>query len=68
VLVFTSNQEPEDWYDPQRTHQNMRWEDNPLKRRLDEFAQIIYMGRIDRRPQLAIIEPVVEGQPRLGGV
>jgi len=65
VLVFTSNQEPEDWYDPQRTHQHMRWEDNPLKRRIDQFATVIHMG--DRPPPLlAIIGPVIDGQPRLG--
>lgn len=66
TLVFTSNQEPEDWYDPQRTHQHMCWEDNPLKRRIDEFATVIYLGQIARVPQLAIVGPVIDGQPRLG--
>nr|WAE42736.1 MAG: replication associated protein [Cressdnaviricota sp.] len=66
TLVFTSNQEPEDWYDPQRTHQHMAWRDNPLKRRIDEFAQVIYMGSLAQAPLLAIIGPVIEGQPRLG--
>jgi len=66
VLVFTSNQDPELWYDPQRTHQHMRWQDNPLKRRIDDFATIIYMGDDRPPPLLAIIGPVIEGQPRLG--
>lgn len=68
TLVFTSNQLPEDWYDPQRTHQHMRWEENPLKRRIDEFAQIINLGAIITAPRLAIIGPVIDGQPRLGGI
>ena len=36
-IVFTTNQEPELWYNGEKTHQ-MVWEQNPLKRRLDEFC------------------------------
>lgn len=68
TLVLTSNQHPEDWYDPQRTHQHMRWEDNPLKRRIDEFATVIYMGNLIRQPVLNIVGPAIDGQPRLGGI
>lgn len=46
-LVFTSNQEPEDWYSAERTHQGT-WASNPLKRRIDEFAKITRTGEITR--------------------
>lgn len=41
TFVFTSNQDPQDWYSAERTHQP-DWIANPLKRRLDEFGFITY--------------------------
>lgn len=49
IIVMTSNQEPEDWYSAERTHK-MPWAESPLKRRLDEFCQIIRTGVIHRVP------------------
>lgn len=52
TFVFTSNQDPQDWYNAEKTHQG-EWAENPLKRRLDEFGHIIYMGGFVRRvPQV----------------
>ncbi|AXH76233.1 MAG: helicase [Cressdnaviricota sp.] len=48
ILVMTSNQDPADWYDPQRTHSGP-WASSPLKRRLDEFCTIIRTGEVHRR-------------------
>ena len=36
-IIFTSNQEPEEWYSGEKTHQ-MSWAENPLNRRLKEFG------------------------------
>lgn len=47
-IVMTSNQEPEDWYDAEKTHQ-MDWANNPLNRRLQEFGRIIRTGEVHRR-------------------
>lgn len=47
-IVMTSNQEPEDWYDSEKTHQ-MDWATNPLNRRLTEFCRIIRTGEVHRR-------------------
>lgn len=67
TLVFTTNQEPEDWYDAQRTHQHMAWPQNPLNRRIEEFATVVRMqGLIPRPPQLVILPGAIDGQPRLG--
>lgn len=54
TFVFTSNQDPQDWYDKEKTHQP-EWEHNPLKRRLDEFGFIVYWNGW-RRP---VPEPLV---------
>lgn len=48
ILVFTSNQMPEDWYDQVATHQGS-WKDSPLRRRIDEYATIIRTGEVHRR-------------------
>lgn len=75
TLVFTTNQEPEEWFDPQRTHQHMMWADNPLNRRIQEFAQVIRMVLRDERgqivppaPRMMYVGPAIDGQPRLIGV
>lgn len=46
-IVFTSNQEPEDWYNAERTHQ-VAWADNPLNARLREFGRIVRTGLVHR--------------------
>ena len=46
-IVFTSNQEPEDWYSAERTHQG-DWASNPLNARLREFGTIIRTGEVHR--------------------
>jgi len=46
-IVFTSNQDPQDWYNAERTH-NTRWEENPLNRRLREYGTIYYTGEVHR--------------------
>lgn len=58
TFVFTSNQDPQDWYDKEKTHQ-MDWDTNPLKRRLDEFGTIIYWDGW-RRPAP---EPIIREDP-----
>jgi len=55
-FIFTSNQEPEHWYNQERTHQ-MVWSDNPLNRRLQEFGEVIYTGPMPTG------EPAVEAMP-----
>lgn len=52
-IVMTSNQEPEDWYSAERTHQ-MDWGSNPLNARLREFGRIIRTGEVHR-----VINPVI---------
>jgi len=52
-IVMTSNQEPEDWYSAERTHQ-VDWVSNPLNRRLREFGRIIRTGEVHR-----VINPVI---------
>lgn len=42
-IIFTSNQDPKDWYNNERTHQGP-WEQNPLNRRIREFGRIIITG------------------------
>ena len=46
-IVFTSNQEPEDWYDSEKTHQGP-WELNPLNRRIRQYGKIIRTGEVHR--------------------
>ena len=41
IIIFTSNQEPSDWYDGEKTHQP-DWERNPLNRRIQEFGVTRY--------------------------
>ena len=43
IIIFTSNQEPCDWYDGEKTHQ-VSWETNPLNRRIQEFGEMIYLS------------------------
>lgn len=47
TIIFTSNQEPEDWYDKERTHQ-MVWLENPLNRRLREYGKVLRTGQVHR--------------------
>lgn len=49
-IIFTSNQEPEDWYDKEKTHQ-MNWAENPLNLRIQEFGRIIRTGIVHRAQQ-----------------
>jgi len=44
-IIFTSNQEPENWYNGQRTHQ-VSWENNPLNRRIRDYGRIMRTGAI----------------------
>jgi len=48
-IVFTSNQEPKDWYDGLKTHQ-MDWNQNPLNARIREFGVIKRFGLIHQAP------------------
>lgn len=48
-IIFTTNQEPEFWYDSERTHSGP-WETNPLNRRLREFGRIIRTGAVHVAP------------------
>ena len=48
-IIFTSNQEPEHWYNGERTHQ-MSWDQNPLNRRIREFGRIIRTGAVHQGP------------------
>lgn len=52
-IIFTSNQEPEQWYNAERTHQ-MVWAENPLNRRIQEFGRIIRTGQVHRAVQQPI--------------
>lgn len=64
-IVMTSNQEPEDWYDGERTHQ-MVWAENPLNRRLRDYARIVRTGVVHRRVRQRVIpvEDEAFGQPQ----
>lgn len=46
-IVFTSNQEPEDWYLSEKTHRGT-WEESPLRRRIRDFGRVIYTGEVHR--------------------
>jgi len=48
-IIFTSNEEPERWYNAERTHQ-MSWDQNPLNRRLREYGRIIRTGAVHQGP------------------
>jgi len=57
TFVFTSNQDPQDWYDGVKTHQP-DWSQNPLKRRIDEFAFVTYWnGWVRPVPDVPVIMP-----------
>jgi len=63
TFVFTSNQDPQDWYDKEKTHQP-DWETNPLKRRLDEFGVIVYWNNWRRPvPDIPVIMPPAAACP-----
>jgi len=63
TFVFTSNQDPQDWYDKEKTHQP-DWETNPLKRRLDEFGVIVYWNGWQRpQAQPLVIMPPAQACP-----
>lgn len=55
-FVFTTNQEPEDWYDGEKTHQ-ASWAENPLNRRLTEFGRIVRTGDVHRRVRPRLVAP-----------
>lgn len=59
TYVFTTNIEPEDWYDEERIH--TPWADNPLNRRLREWGTIIRTGEIHRRVRPRLNEPELYG-------
>jgi len=46
-IIFTSNQDPEDWYASESTHR-MPWRESPLFRRISEFGRIIRTGEVHR--------------------
>lgn len=43
IIIFTSNQDPSDWYDPEKIH-HPNWSENPLNRRIQEFGVIRYFS------------------------
>lgn len=55
-IYFTTNQEPEDWYDAERTHQGP-WAENPLRARIAEFGTIVRTGEVHRRLPPVLIPP-----------
>lgn len=55
-FVFTSNRMPEDWYNGEKTHQEV-WAENPLKRRIDEFGKIFLTGVVHRRVAPVLVAP-----------
>jgi len=61
TYVFTTNIEPEDWYDEERIH--TPWADNPLNRRIREWGRIIRTGEIHRRVRPRLNEPENYGGP-----
>lgn len=58
-LIFTSNQDPSEWYDVSRTHQGV-WESNPLRRRIQEYGQLIYTGEVHRAPPVLVAAPAAD--------
>ncbi len=59
-LIFTSNEEPEDWYDSEKTHR-MAWKDSPLNRRIKEFGVIVRTGEVHRRVRPQVNQPQFYG-------
>jgi len=59
-IILTSNQEPEDWYDAEKTHR-MSWEESPLYRRLHEFGRTIRTGEVHRRVRPRLEQPEAYG-------
>lgn len=53
-IIFTSNQNPKDWYSGERTHQGP-WEKNPLNRRIREFGELILTGIVHQ--QVVVVNP-----------
>lgn len=61
IIIFTTNQEPSDWYDGVKTHQ-MDWSQNPLNRRIQEFGTIIRTGNQSPVPMAEVpqvVHPVI---------
>lgn len=50
-IIFTTNQEPEEWYNAERTHQ-MVWAQNPLNRRIREYGRVLRTGAVHQGPQV----------------
>jgi len=46
-IIFTSNQEPRDWYSAEKTHSGP-WESSPLCRRIREFGRVVYTGEVHK--------------------
>jgi len=44
-IIFTSNQDPSEWYNAERTHQGP-WATNPLHRRIREFGRVMRTGAV----------------------
>jgi len=44
-IIFTTNQDPSEWYNAERTHQGP-WDQNPLHRRVREFGRVIRTGAV----------------------
>jgi len=44
-IIFTTNQDPSEWYNAERTHQ-VSWILNPLHRRIEEFGRVIRTGAV----------------------
>lgn len=57
-IVFTSNQEPEFWYNNEKTHV-MSWAESPLNRRLREFGNIYRFGLVHAPPPPAAVAPTM---------
>ncbi len=62
-IIFTSNEEPEDWYNGERIHQS-DWASSPLNRRIKEFGVIIRTGEVHRRVIPVLVNPILYGQPQ----
>jgi len=61
TYVFTTNIEPEDWYDEERIH--TPWAENPLNRRIREWGRIVRTGEVHRRVRPRLNEPENYGGP-----
>lgn len=58
IIVITSNIHPRNWYKEEvwRKHCDS-WETSPLKRRLDEFGQIIFLGPVLMTDTPVLVQP-----------